>query len=302
MGAVRRIEIPAVGLDEGMQLQGSDPYGSRSHVGLRVPTRPTASNAAANGTPLWQNRYLFTACSFSLGERQVARILGYRQLVTIGVELAVVSGETTEGKRVVEQLVTSPFWHFPDGGVSFHITKFGPPNNQGAALTTPPPGPVPAGTSYKHARAPGLLWQSITLPAGNPFYTELTAYKPPNAGRPLGTVLHDGHQGSFTDLRTTWTTHGAWSALDLDVEGPSTITGSISVQQNVANGPLTAIPGFPPSPFYPAGLSAEEQFLLNFPTAQYFRVGLSLVVEIGDRRERPKIVTIGQDPSSEVEA
>jgi hypothetical protein len=297
--AVRRIEIASSGIDEAMQLMGSDPFGSRAHVGLRVPTLSTAALTTSNGPPQWQNRYLFQACQYSVGEGSVGRIVGWRQLVTIGVELTVPLPQNPQGpqapaapngKRAVEQLVTSPFWHFPDGDVSFHVTKMAGPNMQGAAFHSPPPAAVPAGTAFRWSMSPGLVWEAITLPAGDPFYVDLTAYRPPNAGRPWGQPLNDGHLKSITDVRTQWLTHGAWSSLDLGVEGPATIIGWISVAQTDPTSPLRAIPGFPPATFYPNGLSDEEQFLLNFPLAQYFRVGMSLVVEIGQRAPVVEIV------------
>lgn len=285
MSARRVIEIATTGIDEALQALGSDPFGSMSWVGLRVPTLPTAAVALANGgSPDWQNRYLFAAASFSVGDGARARILGYRQLVTIGCNAASAPSLPTVSApvpsfRFVEQEVLSPFWHFADvSGPSFHLWHSPGPDHQGMPANTPAPGNL-RNFMFRTSDAPALLYETATVPT--PFYVDLTAYTAPSMGKPWGSPLADGHHHTFYDLRTQHRTHGAWSSLDLEVEGPDLVTAYISVAQTdpQARELLT-----PPSPFYPGGLSAEEQFLLNFPTAIYWRVGFSLIVEIGGER------------------
>lgn len=284
MTARRVLELASTGIDEFLGIIGSDPFGSTSWVGLRVPTLATATIATANGTNIPAARYLFAAANFSVGEGAMARIIGYRQLVTIGTTQT--EGGTGQ-KRAIEQLVSSPFWHFPDGDVSFHIRSV-----RGVPLRTP--GPTDR-RSFKFRRSdgPALLYETATVPAGG-LYVNLTAYRPPNAGRPWGEPL-EAHQGVFYDQRTQWLTHGAWNALDLEVEGPDIVTAFVSVcQTNPSGRPVIT----PPTPFFPGGLSAEEQFLLNFPSAIYWRVGMSLIVEVGRRVVEVsgvREVTVGTD-------
>lgn len=251
----RIVELASSGIDESLQLIGGDPFGGSSAMGLRVPGLATPNKAS---------RYLFNAASFSVGEGESARILGWRQLVTIGAK---------QGQRVIEQEVTSPVFRFSDGNVGFYLRRLGGPNSQGVPAPTPAGNVLPS-TARGMSILPALLYQAITVPPLDGYYVDLTAYTPPNGGRPYGTAVEPGFERN--DLATPWRTHGAWSSLDVKIEGPETIAMFISVSQTNA-GTRTALT--PPGTFYPGGLSAEEQFLLNFPTAVYWRVGASLIVE-----------------------
>jgi hypothetical protein len=179
-------------------------------------------------TLAFTDRYLFTGCACSIGEGAKARILGYRQLVTIG-QANVGAGESPT-PRFVEQEVTSPFWRFSDGNVWMGLRQAGGPNWQGAATATPVPGTPPRGTSFQDSMAPSLLYEEITLPVGNTIYPDLTAYVPPNHGRPWGRPIQSGND--WLSLQTQWRTHGAWHSMDLEVEGPDTIAIFISVLQS----------------------------------------------------------------------
>jgi hypothetical protein len=255
----RVFEIATSGVDEYLQGLGGDPYRGSSAVGLRVP---------ALATPDADSRYLFLGASFSIAERVKVRIKGYRQLVTLGLDVT-----TEEGPpRFVEQPVTTPTFRLPDGNWSFHIHRLGPPNSQGF--------PQPAGNltdlrsfSKNWADGPSLLYHDYTIAAGQPYYTKLTSYVPPNNGRPWGTILRAGQQGTFYDLRTEWLTHGAWNALDMELDGPDTIAMFISVQQTAGAVPAAALSALPNS-------MPEEQFIAAFPGALIWRVGCALVVEV----------------------
>jgi hypothetical protein len=264
----RIIEISSSGPDEFLQLIGGDPFEGSSAVGLRVPTvaLPYVAGTA-------NNRYLFNGCAFSIGEGAKARILGYRQLVTIG-QADAGSGESPQ-PRFVEQEITSPVFRFPDGNVWMGLRYTGGPNGQQIPPQSPPPYLPPYGTSFRFGMGSSLLYESITLPANDSFYVDLLSYTPPNAGRPWGQPVQSGCD--WLSLQTPWRTHGAWHALDIDVEGPDTIAVFISVLQS---NPDTRQSLAVPSPFFPGGLSPEEQFLLNYPNAVYWRVGASLIVEL----------------------
>ena len=262
----RQWEIASTGLDEYLQTIGGDPFNGQSSVGLRVP-------ASTRGT----GRYLFLLASFSVAEGACVRIRGYRQLATIGY--AQVSGEAPNARnQVVEQEIQSPFWRFPDGNISWHLRRLGPPNAQSIPRTLDA-GPIDCESfKYLWADAPCLLYgpgMGGTRPTGN-VYTNVSKYVPPNAGKPYG----DGVDklGTFYDLRTQWRTHGAWDSLDIPVRGPDTIAFFASVRQS---NPSVRTALTPPGTFYAGGLSVEEQFLLNFPSAIYWRVGGALRVEEG---------------------
>ena len=257
-------EIATVGVDEALQAISSDPYGGSSWVGLRIPTLPTPSQA---------NRYLFQLATFSLGEGERARILGWRQMLTI---LAVQGGSEGSAPRYVEQLVTTPFWHFQDGDTSFHLQRLGPPATQGLPSNQPAPNDL-RNFKYQRADGPALLYLSATVPT--PYYVDLTAYVPPNRGRPWGAAL--GELRTVYDQRTQWTTHGAWGSLDIDVQGPDTVGLFASVYQT---NPSTRVAlTFPGGVVYPGGVPPEEQFLHNWSGLTtppvYGRVAGSLIVQ-----------------------
>jgi hypothetical protein len=262
----RVFEVASSGIDEFLQGVGGDPYGGSSSVGLRVPTLATLTQF---------NRYLFLLASFSVAESVKAIIRGYRLLETIGKNTG-----SPSAPRYVEQEVTTPMWRLPDGNVSFHLHRLGPPNSQGFPRA---PSVSGSGTnlldlrSFVHnfADGPALLYGAYTITPGDTFYTHLTGYLPPNGGKPWGTPLRAGQQGTFYDLRTPWRTHGAWSSLNIELDGPDTIALFASVRQTggavVTPNNLAGTPNSMP----------EEQFLAAYgPGVVYWRVGGALMVEI----------------------
>lgn len=259
----RVLEIASSGADEFLQGLGGGPDGGASAMGLRVPFL---------ATPDAHRRYLFLLASFTIGDGARARILGYRQFASLGVVLP-------GTQRFVEQEIFSPVFRLPDGNISWSIRRLGSPNASGFPQTLPTPLDL---NSFKKgwADGPALLYQSYTIAAGNRIYPQLTAYTPPNLGRPWGTPLSAGHQGTFYDLRTPWRDARAWGSLDMEVEGPDTIAMFASVYQST--GVYVVAPG---SSTYSNGLSPEEQFLGRFvpnegPGVRYWRVGGSLIVEV----------------------
>lgn len=262
--AGRVFEITATGFDENLQATGGgDPYGGMSSVGLRVPTL---------ATPNAQSRYLFLLGTFSIPARSHARIIGYRQLVSLGVIT-----DSAGGPYVAELLVTSPSWRFPDGNVSWHMQRLGPPNSKGfpySVLTgaTPPPSPSFA---FRFAQGSALLYEKSTLP-GN-LYVDLSAYTPPNQGRPWGRALRSGFF-TFYDNHTAYD-YGALVPMNAHIEGPETIGFFASLYQSNPSTRAT-LSVAAPSGTYTNGVTPEDQFLLNFPNAIYWRVGGSLLVEL----------------------
>lgn len=256
----RIIEIATTGFDEYLQGIGGDPFGGSYSMGLRVPTL---------ATPDPQHRYLFLLASFTIGEGCPVRIVGYRQFASLGFASA---------ERFWEQPITSPNFRLPDGNISWHLQRLGPARQQ-IAQTEPSPTDL---LSFKKfwADTACLLYQDYTIAAGNRLYMQLESYVPPMQGKPWGSPLTAGHQGTFYDMRAPWNDSQGWQSLDMTVEGPDTIALFASVYQSagaygVASDPLN----------FPNGLTDEEQFIGNFGGGEvarpiYWRVGGSLIVEV----------------------
>jgi hypothetical protein len=259
----RIIELASSGFDEYLQGQASDPWGSSSALGLRVPTL---------ATPDKDNRYLFLLASFTIGEGASVVIKGYRQYASLGV--------SPSAGRFIEQEITSPAFRLPDGNISWAIRGLGPPNAGGYPKTDPTPNDL---RSFKKfwADGPCLLYQDYTIAAGNRIYPQLTSYTAPNLGRPWGTGLRAGQHGDFTDLRTPWRASRAWNSLDVHVDGPNTVAFFASVKQSTGVYPVAA-----PSASFSGMNIPEEAFMANFggsedvPRPIYWRVGGALIVEV----------------------
>jgi hypothetical protein len=258
----RIVEICSTGADEYLQALGGDPEGGATSMGLRVPTL---------ATPDTNSRYLFLGASFTLGAGARARILGYRQFSSLGTTLS--------QTRFVEQEILSPNFRLPDGNISWSIRRLGPPNAAGFGSGTPTPLDL---NSFKKGwcDGPALLYDDYTIAPGNRIYTQLLTYVPPVNGRPWGTPLRAGQQGTFYDQRTPWRAAQAWSSLDMELEGPDTIAMFISVRQSAGRYSVTSSPLA-----FPNGLSVEESFCGNFGGGEtsrpiYWRVGCALIVEI----------------------
>lgn len=282
----RRVEIVSSGVDEFLQTIGSDPYGGTSWPGLRVPRTSTALLANISPqTPASKLRYLFMLAAFSIPEGARARIVSFRTSWTMGA----VQGEPA-APRLVEQLVTNPFFRLPDGNVSFHLRQSSPTQNDWSGNAegtgniinlTPPPVTLPALPSliFRNSRQPAMLFESITYTVPTTFYADnVNAYVPPNGGQPYGSSLASGY-GTFQDLRMQYAEGNAWNDCDLPVEGPTTVQLFASVRQNQTGTAYT-----PPAPFFANGLSPEESFLLNNPGARIWRVVGALGVEMEDRK------------------
>ena len=268
-----RIEVVSQGIDEALQGVGSSPYGGVSWTGLRVPTLATPAASP-------QLRYLFMLCSFTLSEGVKARLVGFRQGWSLG--------QIAANNRIVEQFVQDPWFKGPNFNVSWHLRK----QTMNEPRVPNPSAVVPAGVGVplqnfasRASDTPALLFQSATAP--NPFYTSLTAYVPPNAGRPWGTPLAPEF-GTFFDLKTNWRDGSDWYSTDLPFEGPCRIQFYASVnQRNLADPrplvmPAAAVTAPSTVLNFPLGLSADEQFLQNFVNAIVWRVAGAMMVEFED--------------------
>lgn len=284
MTARRRFEVLSYGQDEFKQTVFSDPFGSISWLGLRVPTLPTRTVATANGTPPWRNRYLFVGAAFSVADRARARIIGYRQYMTImSPFLGSISEQVVTVPRRLQ--VTTPGWTFPDNvTTTWHFRQLGGPNAQGLRSFRPSNTTDLVNLRRGFNMSPALLYQSYTLPAGNAFYTDLTAYVPPNGGRPYGLPLTDDPRlSNVYGLQTSWRSPDAWGSLDVEVRGPATVVAFISVAQTNPTDRQDPTTGTGAAPFG-IGIAPEDAFLANAldiwtAPAIVDTVGVSMVVE-----------------------
>ena len=269
----RRVELVSVGIDEALQGLAGDPYGGTSSVGLRVPAFVTQGAA---------NRYLFLLATLNIPEAVNAWVRGFRQGWSLGTRLDVAGPPA--GPRVVEQWVETPNFKLPDGNVSWHMRLMGKDEPYGRPalqeqLVDPLAGGNQRNLAFRDSAGPGLLFNTVATPT--PFYVQLTAYTPPLGGKPPGEGLA-GELDTFYDLKTRWSESHNWHALDVRIQGPCRVAFYASVQQS---DPTTRVVLPVPVPFAEGGLSAEEQFLINFPDAIIWRVAGALVVEIDDHRE-----------------
>lgn len=262
----RRVEVVSTGIDEELQGIGSDPFGSLSWIGLRVPAFVT------NGP---SNRYLFLLCSLDIADGDKARLVGLRHGYSLGIR--------QQGPRANELWVRNPIFKPPHGNVSWHlrVRPLYQLNNPGNGPIQPPL----QNFAFRDAQSPALLYLNAGVPQAAAFYTLLTAYTPPNAGMPYGRGATPEF-GTFYDLKTDWQDASDWHAIDIPIVGPARVQFFASVQQT----PPVKQPVTQPANFLPLGESAEEQYLANFPTAQIWRVAGALAAEYEDGEQFQSII------------
>jgi hypothetical protein len=158
--------------------------------------------------------------------------------------------------------VTSPFWRFTDGNVSWHITRY--------PQTDPPPSTLNKdGVQFEYSLAPARL---IQLADG---------ITPPNGGRPYGMSL-TGDLGCIHDIRHPWRSGHAWDSLRVEICGPCDIVFYASVLQTnpATRRVMPNITGANSSTFTP-----EDFFVSEFDNtdgagrAVYHRIAGSLIFE-----------------------
>jgi hypothetical protein len=290
MNLRRTFEISASGIDETLQGLSSDPFGAAvgSGPGLRVPAFVNTNDT----------RYLFLLASRRLDIRQKTRIIGWRELVTIGVDLAQATpfGPTKKGQfgapppgaqsLPIELEVTSPTFRFPDGNVSYHLVR--------EPLQVPfTQRPLTDAQSFAFVTSdtPALLYQTASFSAGTDpvtgapgyYMLNMSDYTPPSALRATWEPL--AGLGNLHDLRTPYRDAHGWSSLDIEVDGGCNVRLYASVlQTNPATRPLPNIP----API-PPGTPPEWQFVTSYTTGGdettgpiYWRVGGGLMFEDED--------------------
>ena len=259
--AERRIRIPArysfestsAGIDPSLQLYGGDPYGTQNYFGLQVPRNPTTSP---------QGRYLFilAVARFASGNSRV-RLRGLGQYLSMGALLDPVEGQAS---YVLEREIQSPGWRFPDGNVSWHVTRVSPGLVAPPVPTTAVTGVAPSSTSFRYANSPALIYETIS--------SDVTAYTAPYGGQPLGDPLC-ADLGCFHDLRWGWRRDTAWRSLDVPVQTPCDVVFWASVYQA---GGAPVLPSFTAGA---PGVPDEDNFYKSFPGARYWRVAGRMVFD-----------------------
>lgn len=252
----RRYEISTLGADEANQGLTTDPFlpaTNPTSLGLRIPpVLPGIDHSL-------QPRYLFLLARRVLGTGRT-RLLGIRQGLTIGLNLATAGGAPLYSE---ELLVKSPFWHFADGNVSWHLVI---EPNQEEVMTRP----TTDATSFAFGDCtdPAMLYANGTSysagatdpNSGAPYYYDI-GLKTYVAPQRQGQWLPVAGLGNMKDIRFPWDQATASLAIDAPIESSYKISLYASVLQT---DPATRAQPTIPSLTYPAGLSQESAFVNNF--------------------------------------
>jgi len=250
-------------VDSDYQGIGASPVpGDYSTTGVRVPAAPTIDQ---------NHRYLIRLCGAEIPGGAGLVVRGIRQAVTLRAEYARLSEQgLPAGTFVFEKEVTSPWWHFMDGNVSFHLKWTQQVQSRRSV--------------YDPRQLPGAspsTWgvDSALIYTPNPLGLFVGPYVPPGAGVPPGRDVD--WLGTLRELRYPWD-NTDWD-LSVPVIGPGVVTLWASVYQtNTA----TRIPPpqlTPPAPFtdpLQCALRPEDQFLIQHPTCKYGRVAGALLLEL----------------------
>lgn len=255
---MRRITVTtSTQVDPAKALVGSSPFGGdMSNTGIVLPATPTPSQF---------RRYLSRLCGAGIDRDEVAFVRSIEQLLTIGAYELVGDPEEDPTRYPLELEVTSPTWSFIDGNVSWHLRHVSPQD-----------------------RAPRTLWDDF--PLAPPFIMDSQgtsagilaripvdgAYLPLANGIPYGEPVAD--LGTFRDIRFPW--NQRFQDLSIEVPGPGTLVLFASVHQTNPDTrvqPNVAVDG--------TYLRREDRFVLNHPTARYWRVGARMILDVYHRSE-----------------
>lgn len=260
-------EISASGVDEALANLSADAYGTypAGSMGLRVPSLATSNPA---------NRYLFQLATLDVDVANPVRLVGWRQFISIGMNLAT----TGIPLAPIELEVKTPHWRFLDGNWSFHLVKE-------AFMGV---GSKPTASNFSPGRCKGsaLLYGSATFSAGNadangnPYYYQvgMTAYTPP-AGITASWQDVVG-LSNVQDLRAPYSDARVWGSLNVIVRGPCRLSLYASIAQT---SPSTRTALVFPSGEPEATTTPEEYFVKTYSGGGagpiVWRVGGSLIIE-----------------------
>jgi hypothetical protein len=247
-------DAASAAFDDDLVGIGATPFNDPTSQRIMVPQAATL-----NGP-----RYLLRTAAAVVEAGNEVRLRGIRQAIGIGTVLRDnVSDPQNPKAYVVEIDQTSPFWHFSDGNISWHLRVIYGPAGRPGFIRAASPGDI---VQYTSGTDTGRMVST------NPAQVSPGRGRPP--GKPLGTL------GTFRDLRWPWSSHGAMDDLDVIVRGPGIIALYASIRQTDPAtrqklGPLL------PLTFDPSVLLPEDRFLLQVPDAYYRHVSGSLIIETG---------------------
>ena len=259
-----RTELHTTGIDEYLQGIGDDPFGSLAADGLRIP--------AFKNSP--KTRYLFQCVTLPVARGMRIRILGRRQLLS----MATVQTPRDAAARVDEFRIKDPSFRLQDANVSWHLMRIRPRGTRAPYRDTNSDNFV-----YRYATTgSALLYETFTCPPANvnpfgkpDFYTTLTAYTPPNGGRPYGEPL----LSTWHNVRNPWNEPHSADWTGIEVDGPCIVVDFASVLQT-QNGGVALTQNVNPNSLNSLG-SDEEAFLAEWAGAvKLWRVGSAIQYEV----------------------
>jgi hypothetical protein len=210
-----RYERTSVGLNPNLQIVASDANGSPYDLGLFI-----GANDNSN-TPSLRQLFVLAAARFGTGQR--GRLVGFREYLTLYVNIAVTAG-TGAAFYPLERPVETPTWKYTDGNVLWGIRRLPISFQMQPSLLNA------EGFAFQWSDTAAQLFQSVAGPIITPPYGGLFP------GQPLSPAI-----GRMNDLRCR-----RWSeevTCDVPFEGPCIIALMASVQQT---NPATRTP--PPAP------------------------------------------------------
>ncbi|MHB8563332.1 MAG: hypothetical protein ACYDDA_05170 [Acidiferrobacteraceae bacterium] len=272
-----RFEVATYGFDPDLCGIGSDPNGSLTQAGLRVPKAP--SGPAGGGAGVIGARYLFQCCTVRLPPNRPLWLVGMAELLTMYEDTA----DGTPPIQPVEKLIGrsgsgDPRYHFVDATVSFHLRH-----------VRSVPYPLWANQNvltsqsfvWRWSDSPALVFETATFAAGDlnyngtpDNYLTLTGYTPPWNGQPPGVDV--GGFGTFNSIEHPWDNPAAQAIEPIEMSGPGALVLYASVWQTNpgARGAVTWPAMMPADPQLP-----EVAFASAFTSAIYGRVGGKLILE-----------------------
>ncbi len=241
------IEVVSAGADDDYLAVGSTPWlGDFAGTALTVPAAPTL-------TP--RDRYLFLLAAIEIPGGASVVIRGLRQSVQILAPVPMEAG----GNYPIYREQVSPFWHFSDGNVSWHLRHY-----TDLFRNVFDPAQAPGTSPTMRGTGPARLYQ-----LGGPFAAS-------GGGVPPGVDVQG--LGTMRDLRYPWRNTN-WG-LAVPVGGPATIALFCSVKQtNPSTRPQ--LPNIAPN----TSLAPEDVFTLETrqqttEITRYGRVAGALLVEM----------------------
>jgi hypothetical protein len=212
-----------------------DTYGTR----VSVPRAPTTAP---------ELRYMLRVCALPVGSGEELVLKGIRTGIVIGTLVSDGAG----GFYPLDLLVSSPYWSFTDGNVTFAQRWVPGAVNQLDPLPGGAP-PMPESSSIDlYGEASGLV---CNLRAdGVPEDGIHAPYRPPAGGEPPGVMLPG--MADVRDGRFIFPSHGVEEDLDIHLVGPGMLVLWASVYQT---DPATRV--ILPAPFVAIAPNPEDRFV-----------------------------------------